>query len=116
VEVYLPLRNEPIYRGCLSWIIEEFTQLRGGCTVHSDVGGYYLSRGNEVINDLVSVVYSDFPMDWDNDSDQAELLTYCATLKDFLSENLSEEAILISAYPVSHFRDLTAFTRVIHNS
>ena len=105
MEVYVPLRYEPLYRGCLSWIIEEFTQLRGGCTVHYNVGGYYLSRTNEVLDDHVSVVYSDFPMDWDNDSDQAEVLSYCVTLKDFLYENLSEEEILISAYPVSHFRE-----------
>ena len=116
VEVYLPLRYEPVYRSCLSWIIEEFTRLRGGCTVHSNVGGYYLSRGNEVIDDRVSIVYSDFQMDWDNDSDQAEVLGYCATLKDFLYENLSEEEILISAYPVSHFRDKPVSTRVIHIS
>jgi len=104
VEVYFPQRHEPVYRGCLSWIIEEFTQLRGGCTVHSNVDGYYLSRSNEVIDDRVSVIYSDFPLDWDDDSDQIEVLSYCATLKDFLYENLSEEKILISAYPVSHFR------------
>jgi hypothetical protein len=116
VEVYLPLRYEPVYRSCLSWIIEEFTRLRGGCTVHSNVGGYYLSRGNEVIDDRVSIVYSDFQMDWDNDSDQAEVLGYCAKLKDFLYENLSEEEILISAYPVSHFRDKPVSTRVIHIS
>ena len=66
------------------------------------MGGYYLSRAFEVINDRVSVVYSDFQMDWDDDSDQAEVLSYCAMLEDFLYENLSEEEILICAYPVSH--------------
>ena len=84
MEVYFPQRYEPVYRGCLSWIIEEFTQLRGGCTVHYSVGGYYLSRANEVIDDRVSVVYSDFQMDWDNRSDQAEVLNYCANPKRFL--------------------------------
>jgi len=69
------------------------------------VGGYYLSRTNEVIDDCVILVYSDFPMDWNNTSDQTEMLTYCATLKDFLFENLWEEEILISAYPVAHLRD-----------
>lgn len=116
VEVYFPQRHELVYRVCLSWIIEEFTQLRGGCTVHSNVGGYYLSRANEIIDDRISVVYSDFPLDWDSDSDQADVLTYCSTLKDFLFENLSEEEILISAYPVSHFRDKPMSTRVIHIS
>jgi hypothetical protein len=69
------------------------------------VGGYYLSQAKEVVDDRVSVVYSDFSMDWDDDLDQADVLSYCATLKNFLYENLSEEEILISAYPVSHFRE-----------
>ena len=108
MEVYVPIRYEPSYNACLNWIIEEFTQLRGGCTVHYDVGGYYLSRASKVIDDRVTVVYSDFPMDWDNTSDQAEVFSYCATLRNFLLENLWEEEILISAYPVSHLGELLA--------
>ena len=106
VEVYVPVRYETSYGACLNWIIEEFTQLRGGCTVHYDVGGYYLSRANKVINDRVTVVYSDFPMDWNNTSDQAEVFSYCATLRDFLFENLWEEEVLITAYSVSHLGEL----------
>ena len=34
VEVYLPIRYEPAYQDTLSWLIDEFTELRGGCTVH----------------------------------------------------------------------------------
>ena len=48
VEVYVPIRYEPAYQNTLSWLIEEFTELRGGCTVHENVGGYYLSSNNEV--------------------------------------------------------------------
>jgi hypothetical protein len=44
-------------------------------------------------------------MDWDRHADQLDVLSYCAGLKNFLFENLSEEEILISAYPVSHFWD-----------
>lgn len=116
VEVYLPLRYEPVYRICLSWIIEEFTQLRGGCTVHSNVDGYYRSRANQVIADRVNVVYSDFPADWDNNSHQAKVLSYCATLKDFLFKSLSEEEILICAYPVSHVGNEPPSLRLIHIS
>jgi hypothetical protein len=105
VEVYVPIRYESSYYACLNWIIEEFTRLRGGCTVHENVRGNYLSRASEVIHDRVSVIYSDFLMDWDRQADQLDVLSYCAGLKDFLFENLSEEEILISAYPVSHFRD-----------
>lgn len=105
VEVYIPIRYELSYHDSLTWVIEEFTQLRGGCTVNENVGGYYLSRANKVIDDRVSVVYCDFPMDWSKKADRLELLTYCATLKDFLFENLSEEEILICVYPVSHVRE-----------
>ena len=104
VEVYVPLRYHRSYHELLTWVIEEFTQLRGGCTVNEDVGGYYLTCANEVINDRVSVVYSDFPMNWRNKVDRAEVLAYCTGLKQFLFEHLWEEEILIGAYPVSHLR------------
>ncbi len=102
VEVYVPIRYEPAYQDTLSWLIEEFTELRGGCTVNENVGAYYLSRSNEVIEDRVSVVYSDFPMNWDKQSERTAVLNYCGTLQNFLLENLWEEEILIGAYPVSH--------------
>jgi hypothetical protein len=104
VEVYVPIRYEPSYQDSLTWLIDEFTQLRGGCTVNENVAGYYLARSNEVIDDRVSIVYSDFPLDWDEMTDRTEVMNYCAGLKDFLFVNLSEEEILISAYPISHLR------------
>ena len=104
VEVYVPIRYEPSYQSTLSWLIEEFTELRGGCTVNENVGGYYLSQSSEVIEDRVSMVYSDFPMDWGQKPERTELLNYCATLQTFLLENLWEEEFLISAHPVSHVR------------
>ena len=116
VEVYVPLRYDHSYQNLLSWVIEEFTQLRGGCTVNENVGGYYLSRTNEVINDRVSVVYSDFPMNWYKKTDRVEVLGYCTTLKQFLFENLLEEEILIAAYPVSHLAGSTHGHRSFHNS
>ena len=119
VEVYVPIRYESSYRELLAWLIEEFTQLRGGCTVNENVGGYYLSRANEVLDDRVSVVYSDFPMNWNKKSDRAEALTYCADLKDFLLANLFEEEILISVYPVSHIGESTKSKInliLVHNS
>ena len=102
VEVYVPIRYETAYQDTLSWLIEEFTELRGGCTVNENVGGYYLSQSHEVIDDRVSVVYSDFPMNWDKHPERTDVLNYCATLQNFLLENLWEEEILIGAYPVSH--------------
>jgi len=104
VEVYVPIRYEPAYQDTLTWLIEEFTELRGGCTVHEDVGGYYLSQNKEVVDDHVSIVYSDFPMRWEKQADRSEALDYCAMLQGFLLENLWEEEILIAAYPVSHVK------------
>ena len=104
VEVYVPIRYEPAYQNTLSWLIEEFTELRGGCTVNENAGGYYLSQGNEIIEDRVSMVYSDFPMNWNYGPERADVLDYCAILQKFLLENLWEEEILIGAYPVSHVR------------
>jgi hypothetical protein len=102
VEVYVPIRYEPAYQDTLTWLIEEFTQLRGGCTVQGSVGGYYLSQSGKVIDDRVSIVYSDFPMNWAVPTDQDQALDYCAKLQAFLLDNLWEEEVLIAAYPVSH--------------
>ena len=104
VEVYLPVRYEPAYQDTLTWLIEEFTELRGGCTVHENAGGYYLSQSGAIIDDRVSIVYSDFPMNWNDLSDQAEALDYGAALQNFLVENLWEEEILITAHDVSHLK------------
>lgn len=65
IEVYVPVPYEPAYQDTLTWLIEEFTELRGRCTFNENVGGYYLSRNNAVIDDRVSVVYSSSPMNWD---------------------------------------------------
>ncbi len=104
VEVYVPIRYEPAYKDTLSWLIDEFTELRGGCTVNENVAGYDLSRSNEVVDDRVSLVCSDFPMNWQKQTERTDVLNYCAKLQSFLLENLWEEEILIGAYPVSHVR------------
>ena len=104
VEVYVPVRYEPAYQDSLTWLIDEFAELRGGCTVNEDVGGYYLSRTGKVIDDRVSIVYSDFPMDWDVPSDRSDVLAYCTTLQKFLLENLWEEEVLIAAHSITHLK------------
>ena len=102
VEVYLPVRYEPAYQDTLAWVIQQFTELRGGCTVIENAGGYYLSQYKQVIDDRVSLVYCDFPMNWTKRSERKETLEYCSELQSFLLRNLWEEAVLIAAYSVSH--------------
>jgi hypothetical protein len=102
VEVYVPIRYASAYHDSLRWLIKEFTELRGGCTVNENVGGYYLSRAGEVKDDRVNIVYSDFSLNWNKATDRAEVLRYCVHLKQFLLDWLVEEEVLISVYPVSH--------------
>jgi hypothetical protein len=102
VEVYLPKRHAPPYRNILTWLIDEFTKVRGGCSVHENVSGYYRLASNDLVDERISLVYSDFEMDWAQPLERAEVLDYCAMLRQFLLDNLSEEEILVSAYPVSH--------------
>lgn len=103
VEVYVPVRYETAYQNTLSWLIREFTELRGGCTVIENAAGYYLSEANEIIDDRVSVVYCDFPLNWNSRAERAEALSYCASLQGFLLDSLwEEEAILVAAHSVSH--------------
>jgi hypothetical protein len=104
VEVYVPIRHDPAYKVTLSWIIEEFTQLRGGCTVNENLACFYLSQNNEVIDDRVNIVYCDFPMNWEKITERTDVLSYCTSLQNFLRSNLWEEEILIGVYPVSHVR------------
>jgi hypothetical protein len=104
VEVYIPKRFASEYRDSLAWLIGELTKTYGGCTVHDNASGYYYSRGEAIIDEPMSVVYSDFDMDWDESGERAAVLAYCEALKELLVENLSEEEILISAFPVSHVK------------
>ena len=102
VEVYLPRLHARPYRTIRAWLIDELTALRGGCTVQEHLSGHYRSQAKEFVEDHICVVYSDFDMDWSQPTEQADVLDYCATLRQFLVDNLlEEEEILISAYPVS---------------
>ena len=102
IEIYIPKRFAPEYRDSLTWIIEELTETYGGCTVHENAAGYYYSKSEAIIDEPMSVVYSDFDMDWSQPGERAKVLAYCDTLKQLLLENLSEEEVLVSAFPVTH--------------
>ncbi|MEK6287127.1 MAG: hypothetical protein AABO57_15410 [Acidobacteriota bacterium] len=102
VEVYLPVRYEAAYQETLAWVIREFTELHGGCTVIENAGGYYLSNFNQIIDDRVSLIYCDLPMNWSKRRDRIDALKYSANLQSFLLKNLWEESVLIAVYPVSH--------------
>ena len=102
VEVYLPVRYEVAYQDTLDWVIQEFTHLHGGCTVIQNAAGYYLSKTNETVDDRISLIYCDLPLNWTRRADRKEAVSYSADLQSFLLSNLWEESVLVVAYPVSH--------------
>lgn len=108
IEVYIPKRFASEYRDSLTWVIEELTETYGGCTVHENAAGYYYSQGEAIIDEPMSVIYSDFDMDWDQPAERAEVLDYCARLKQSLLNNLSEEEVLVGAFPVSHVNHIAS--------
>lgn len=102
VEVYFPRYHALPYRTIRAWLINELTELHGGCTVQENVAGHYRSRKLEFVEDPICVIHSDFEMDWSQPIEREEVLDYCGILKQFLLDNLTEEEILVTAYPVSH--------------
>ena len=77
VEVYIPKRHARPYRNILTWLIDEFTKLRGGCSVHENVSGYYRLASSEFVDERISLVYSDFQMDWISLSSGRKFSTLC---------------------------------------
>lgn len=110
VEVYIPVRyDEEAYQQTLRWVTRELTELQGGCTVIEDANGYYHSNADEIIQDRVNVVYSDFPLNWEDAEDKRKALEYCYQLKNFWALNLWEESVLITASQATHLTDLQPF-------
>ena len=95
------MRYDPAYTNTLDWIIEEFTIGFGGCTVIENIPGYYQDTLGRVIDDRVSIVYTDTPLSL---LDQyPALMSYTEHLKIFLTASLfSEEAVFIAVVPVYH--------------
>ncbi len=96
VEIYFPISDEPAYLIHRKWLIEELTEKYGGCSVQENLSGYYFSRSKKLIEDRISVIYSDFDMDWfepDEDMDwfepdeRAKVLDYCVRLKQLSLHN-----------------------------
>jgi hypothetical protein len=102
IEAYLPLKLDPDYPYVLDWLILEFSYSFGGCTVLEYVGGYYLDLNGDIVADRINIVYTDTPLRLPQRRRLVE--AYIADLMDFLKAHLyQEEAILITAYPVSHY-------------
>jgi hypothetical protein len=80
--------------------VEEFTYTFGGCSIHRDVDGCYLSQFGQVVPDRIALVYVDTPLTF---STRRDLLAhYCRWVKTAIEKELPEEAVLVAVSIVYH--------------
>lgn len=103
VEISLPVRSDlSNYQIALNWLADELALSRGGITITTPFSGLFSSLGHaELISDAIRILYCDFELDPHNPDQQAEIVEYLETTKDFLMELLDEEEIWVVFYPLT---------------
>ena len=81
-------------------VADEFTTAFGGCTIYSGLNGKYLSKFGQVINDRITLIYSDTSFDFQTHLDSLSL--YTDRLRESAFRSLHEETILVTAFAVYH--------------
>ena len=100
IEVYLPDLLEPAYQSLLLALENEFTHNFGGCTVVRGLDGNYLSKSGIKIHDRITVIYTDSPYSFQEHFNI--LSSYTDDVRKAAFEALTEETILVTAFPVFH--------------
>ncbi len=100
VEIYLPDHASPIYKDLLRTFSEEFTSAFGGCTVVRGLDGNYLSKFGQVIYDRINSVFTDTPVDFQENLDSFS--RYADNLRQAAFHALNEETVLVAVWPVYH--------------
>ncbi len=70
VEIYIPDLPKAAYQDLTSTLEHEFTYAFGGATVVRGLEGNYLSRSGLVLQDPISLVYTDTPFSFDQHFEQ----------------------------------------------
>ena len=99
-EVYIPDQPSQTYQDLLITLANEFTLVFGGCTIVSGLDGKYLSGYGQVINDRVTLIYTDTPFDLNENLDSVSI--YSDKLRESTFQSLNEEAVLVVVWPVYH--------------
>ncbi|MCY7375355.1 MAG: hypothetical protein LH472_05210 [Pyrinomonadaceae bacterium] len=100
IEVYLPDLPKSSYQNLLQALDEEFTYTFGGCTIIRGLEGSYLSNFGEKIQDRISLIYTDTPFSFQDNSDL--LSNYTDEIRNAALEALEEEVVLIAVWQVYH--------------
>ncbi len=98
IECYIPeYLDQAAYGIVYDWLCDEFTHVHGGCSSIKGVSGQYRSVAGHVIADRVTVVWCDLPWRWTAARERAEVVSYAAGLRDYLSALLPEEEVIYVA-------------------
>lgn len=100
IEVYLPERNAIEYSRLQRFIEQEFLHTFGGCTVIRNIKGLYLGSNATVETDLIDLVYTDTPFDFDENL--KALSEYTDQLRSAAVEASDEESILVVVHEIYH--------------
>ncbi len=99
-EVYIPDQPSQAYQDLVKTLAEEFTIVFGGCTIVSGLSGKYLSNFGQIINDRITLIYTDTPFDLHENLEAVS--NYSDKLRESAFQSLDEEAILVAVWPVYH--------------
>ncbi|MGI8641915.1 MAG: hypothetical protein ACR2MG_18455 [Pyrinomonadaceae bacterium] len=100
VEVYLPDLPKSVYQRLLKTFAEEFTSAFGGCTIIRGLDGNYLSKFGRIISDRINLIYTDTPVDFQENF--SSISNYTDKLRKAAFEALEEEAVLVVVWQVYH--------------
>lgn len=81
-------------------LADEFTSAFGGCMIVRGLDGKYLSKFGQVIDDRITLIYTDTPFDFQIHLKSLSL--YTDRLRESAFRSLKEETVLVVAWPLYH--------------
>ena len=100
IEVYLPDLPKLSYQNLLQAFDDEFTYNFGGCTIVRGLDGSYLSKFGQIIADRINLIYTDMPVDFQENF--SAISNYTDELRKATFEGLEEEEVLVAVWQVYH--------------
>ena len=100
ITVYLPDPHVAEYNDLLRLFEHELTYAFGGCTILRGLEGNYLSRRGDRIVDRINLIYSDVSLLLSMDS--ALVTRYADALKRAVTDELTEEEVLVTVAQIYH--------------
>ncbi len=100
IEIYLPDLPNLVYQDLLRIFAEEFSSAFGGCTIVRGLDGSYLSQLGQIISDRINLIYTDAPINFQENFSAISI--YTDELRKAAFEGLNEEAILVVAWQIYH--------------